>query len=916
LDAVSNYKGEKLKKIIFIIFVLYITILSSISVYDIQYTTDPGQYVTYPSTYEGQIVTTGGIVNAVDFNNGRFFITSSDGGDWNGIYVYDNDQNVAVGDSVIIEAEVYEYWGFTELSNLISCNIISSGNPLPALSVTTIAYAINEAGESTRIGIGYPSDLSISQTYDEWGQWKVTDGSNECTISTGFINLEEQGFPIIEGYPIDIIDGFVTYFWEEFQLNPVSINSIHSSPDDHIISTQDQLIFSPTEFEIPIYHTVFNDGQIQSYQFELHYDPDVITYTGYETDGTLSSGGSIVVNQLSNGIVSCSFNGNITFAYMENLLKLNFTGISSGEADLEFSEFDIDSSPVEYFSVEDITLQLESIAIGDTLTVIQSPIHTIPQITIPNEEFTIDCIADESTDNWSAKLLHKNKVVSLDIISTFYDSEIDRWQLNVSAPIPEVYELYDLVVNASGIIADTTRNAVQLIPEIRSNYSFVHITDTHLPTHIFYPDPLSLTDTTEVQDLREVIDDINLIDPEFVLLTGDLVNEGEMEDFENRRVYTKAQKLLEELKVPVYLTSGNHDIGGWDSSPPEQGTARCNWWKFFGWKWLEDPPASEPYYTQNYSFDYGPIHFIGMESYLNYDNFMYNIYGNESFTDMQLQWLDNDLLHAAGSESQVIFYHCDFSDQIDLNSMGLEMALWGHVHANSGSITSPPFNLSTESTCDGERGYRVINVINDQLVPNNTTYAGSSGEMLSATFSPENNGEADSLYCLIENYQSLNFNEAKLSFIMPPDAEEYLVYNGTLTQIDDSGEFTVCYVSCDIPSNTNISVSVVADFDATSDNILNKNEIQLTNYPNPFNPSTTISFKINNEINENTTLIIYNLKGQKIKVFSNLQLTQSVNHQVVWDGTNEKGEKASSGIYFVTLISEDFKISKKIMLMK
>jgi len=312
-----------MKKFIVILFSISFAVLSSISIHDIQYTIIPGPNGTYPSPYEGQIVTTGGIVSAVDFNDGRFFLTSSIGGDWQGIYVYDNDQSVAVGDSVIIEAEVYEYWGFTELSNLNSCNIISSGNAIPASMITSISSAINEAGESTKVGLGNLNDLSISQTYDEWGQWKITDGSEECTISTGFGNLEEQDIPIIEGYPLSMISGFVTYFWEEFQLNPVSINSIHSLTEDHIISISDQLIFSPEEFEIPIYHTVFNDGQIQSYHFELQYDPDVVEYVSYEVGGTLSSGGTVEVNP-GNGIIDCSFNGNISFDYMEPLLKLNF----------------------------------------------------------------------------------------------------------------------------------------------------------------------------------------------------------------------------------------------------------------------------------------------------------------------------------------------------------------------------------------------------------------------------------------------------------------------------------------------------------------------------------------------------------------------------------------------------------------
>ena len=906
-----------MKKATLFIIIFGITILNSISIYDIQHTTDPGPDGTYPSPYNGQIVTTGGIVNAVDFNSGRFFITSGMG-EWNGIYVYNYDQNVAVGDSVIIEAEVYEYWGFTELSNLVSCDIISSGNPIPATLVNTISNTINEARESTKAAIGY-YDLTITQTYDEWGQWKIADTTGECTISTGFMNMEELDIPIIEGYPLSGVSGFVTYFWEEFQLNPVNLSSIHSDPDDHIISIQDQLVFSPEEFEIPIYHTVFNDGQVQSYQFEIAFNDQVLEYSGYEDIGTLSANGTIVDEQLGNGNIAISYNGNFSFENMETLLKLNFVGIESGDGELEFVDFAIDALPVDYFSVEEITLQLETMPIGDTLTVIQRPIQNVPQITIPNEEFTIECLADASTSNWSAELVHQNKVISLDITNTNYNTAVDRWYLTAICSQPEIYELYDMVVDADGVIADTTRNAVHLIPEIKSDYSFIHITDTHLPTHIFYPDPISLTDSTEIEDLREVIRDINLIKPEFVLLTGDLLNEGELEDFENRRVYTKAQKILEELEVPLYLTSGNHDLGGWDSTPPSQGTARRDWWRFFGWSWLLDPPALDPYYTQNYSFDYGPIHYIGMEAYLNYDSYLYNIYDAESFTDLQMQWLENDLSNASSSESHVIFYHNDFSNQIDLNSMGIEMALYGHIHSNSGSITSPPYNLSTESTCDGNRAYRVININDDQLEPTNAVYAGYSGGELTATFTPENSGAADSIFCYVENSHNLDFNDAQLKFIMPNNAEEYIVFNGILTQVDESGDFAVCYISVDIPANGNVSVSVVADLDASAQNPLTPQDLQLTNYPNPFNPTTTISFSLA-ESSSLITLGIYNLKGQKVKdlsgTLSRIEGRREMQHSVVWNGTDDKGVSVSSGIYFVRLNCGNKEAQQKIMLLK
>jgi len=75
---------------------------------------------------------------------------------------------------------------------------------------------------------------------------------------------------------------------------------------------------------------------------------------------------------------------------------------------------------------------------------------------------------------------------------------------------------------ADGGIVDTTKNAVRIVSEYKDEYYFIHITDTHLPTHLYYYEPGSESDTSEIQDLREVINDINIINPEFVLLTVDL----------------------------------------------------------------------------------------------------------------------------------------------------------------------------------------------------------------------------------------------------------------------------------------------------------------------------------------------------------------------------------------------------------
>ncbi|HHE37889.1 MAG TPA: T9SS type A sorting domain-containing protein [Candidatus Cloacimonetes bacterium] len=84
---------------------------------------------------------------------------------------------------------------------------------------------------------------------------------------------------------------------------------------------------------------------------------------------------------------------------------------------------------------------------------------------------------------------------------------------------------------------------------------------------------------------------------------------------------------------------------------------------------------------------------------------------------------------------------------------------------------------------------------------------------------------------------------------------------------------------------------------------------RIQNFPNPFNSSTTISFFCNRDT-ENTEINIYNMKGQKVKTFSNLQINKFPNQQIVWDGTDEHNNKVSSGIYLYK-----FKIDDKTMAM-
>ncbi|MCF7794476.1 MAG: T9SS type A sorting domain-containing protein [Candidatus Cloacimonetes bacterium] len=98
------------------------------------------------------------------------------------------------------------------------------------------------------------------------------------------------------------------------------------------------------------------------------------------------------------------------------------------------------------------------------------------------------------------------------------------------------------------------------------------------------------------------------------------------------------------------------------------------------------------------------------------------------------------------------------------------------------------------------------------------------------------------------------------------------------------------------------------------DDILNLETKLLGNYPNPFNPTTTISFSVT-QTSPFAKIEIYNLKGQKIKTLTVTE-SQSPKVSVVWDGTDQNNKPVSSGVYFYQLKAGNQIFTKKMLMMK
>ena len=90
-------------------------------------------------------------------------------------------------------------------------------------------------------------------------------------------------------------------------------------------------------------------------------------------------------------------------------------------------------------------------------------------------------------------------------------------------------------------------------------------------------------------------------------------------------------------------------------------------------------------------------------------------------------------------------------------------------------------------------------------------------------------------------------------------------------------------------------------------------DIKLINYPNPFNPKTTIEYSIPQD--SKVELKIYNIKGQKVRILVN-ELLPAGEHSAIWNGKDSNGNRVSSGIYFYKLEAGDFQKVRKMILLK
>lgn len=220
-----------------------------------------------------QIVTVQAIVTAT----GEYGYFVQDGeGPWNGVFVYDQLYTPSVGDNVIIQAEVAEYFDNTELLNLSYFETVSSGNDLPAASQQPTGFigATGEPYEGCLVRI-YNAQCTTPDA--EYGEAFFDDGSGECKVND-LLYIPEPAWVQDEYYTIT---GPLNYSYEEYKIEPRSAADVSIGLEAGSIEV--------SEFN------VFPNPTVENIQFNLQHDTVVNFYD--------NNGRKVVVKELRAGLI-------------------------------------------------------------------------------------------------------------------------------------------------------------------------------------------------------------------------------------------------------------------------------------------------------------------------------------------------------------------------------------------------------------------------------------------------------------------------------------------------------------------------------------------------------------------------------------------------------------------------------------
>ncbi len=439
-----------------------------------------------------------------------------------------------------------------------------------------------------------------------------------------------------------------------------------------------------------------------------------------------------------------------------------------------------------------------------------SPTFAEPLIKLNGSEVTVKVDAPIVATNWQI-VLENIEFQYNPSLSAVHNTEDDIWEITFSTP--SLIGLYDMNVSATvngNLRYDWEPNSIKLIEEFKSEYKFVILGDPqiHRDGSAGYA---YRNEKTGIGNFTDVLLELNLLNPEFILIVGDLTEWTDEIALLNFRKWCN----LYLENAPVVLIMGNHgDFEGTASTGNhEWGSGKGTWLNIIG-------PASGIFYYGNHAVVRGDSHSLSFndekdDGIANYE-FVMEALDDVASNDMKFLMLHHPLSTYGKPSEEVIQGDAERNSIISkLQSIGATAHFHGHLHADKYDQTGSLHHIGTTEAVGDNPGFRVVNIadnimINFSYVPvNSTVYYAPSTPIggLKAYFQTVNDGSQSSQTAAVHNCFNQHFNGAHLRFYMQ-DGPAYQYSGGILYNSFVQDGVRVVDLIYDIKANSTQILSV------------------------------------------------------------------------------------------------------------
>lgn len=403
-------------------------------------------------------------------------------------------------------------------------------------------------------------------------------------------------------------------------------------------------------------------------------------------------------------------------------------------------------------------------------------------------------------------------------------------QIKVTIPEGTPEELYDLIVK-SGSETNISKRSVKVLKEYRNPHHFIHISDPHVSRQWVGTDGNGYSKELELLD--RFIKLANIIHPEYVIVTGDIIHDYTRFDANPlgwggvMRTGSEQHPTVEE-KYKNYLEGANGFSGVYGFNAPVFSIPGNH--DFYGLK-ADDYPAKATQWNRLmgkrvFGFSYLDTRFIAADDYLG--DPVVDIPDHAPMSGLQGKVLENFLSSAGPGKMRIIAQHRpDRVDTTFMNRQRIQLLLNGHFHEpQEGFVgTTPTLNIRPGSISkSGEIAvwkktlgfFRIFTIEGDtfryspalRFCENPTAPYDQLVMNLTLDFKKDNTGKFFANEAVLSNHFEIDLPDCRVRFIMPKRKRGYKVSGGKIYQTIENSRFLVLDVRTDVKSHGNTIVKI------------------------------------------------------------------------------------------------------------